>query len=75
MQPSTPGSTIVDTSATVNEIFVQHPAAVSVFNTFGIDACCGGDATLIEAARRDGADVHAMIAALDAIIAQNRGTP
>ena len=65
----------IDTAATVNDILVEHPATVAVFNTFGIDACCGGDATLIEAARRDGADVHAMIAALDAIIAQNRGTP
>jgi len=64
----------IDTAATVNDILVEHPAAVAVFNTFGIDACCGGDATLVEAARRDGADVHALIAALDAIIAQNTET-
>jgi regulator of cell morphogenesis and NO signaling len=60
----------VDTAATVNEILSQHPAAVSVFNAFGIDACCGGDATLDEAARRDGADVDALIGALDAIVNQ-----
>jgi len=65
----------IDTAATVNDILVEHPAAVAVFNTFGIDACCGGDATLSEAARRDGADVFALIAALDAIIVQHRGTP
>ena len=73
MQPSTPGPTIVDTSATVNEILVQHPAAVSVFNTFGIDACCGGDATLEDAARRDGADLDALTAALGDVIARDGG--
>ncbi len=58
----------IDTAATVNEILVQHPAAVSAFNSFGIDACCGGDASLEVAARRDGADLRALIAALDEII-------
>ena len=65
-------SPTIDTAATVNEILVQHPVAVSAFNTFGIDACCGGDASLAEAARRDGADLAALIAALDAIIDQSR---
>lgn len=63
----------VDATATVNEILVAHPAAVGVFNSFGIDACCGGDASLIEAARRDGASVDALLAALDALIL--RGEP
>ena len=62
----------IDTAATVNEILAQHPGAVSAFNTLGIDACCGGDASLDEAARRDGADLRALIAALDAIIDQSR---
>jgi regulator of cell morphogenesis and NO signaling len=57
----------IDPSATVNEILVQYPATVSVFNTFGIDACCGGDADLAEAACRDGADVNALLAALDSV--------
>ncbi len=70
MKPSTPGSTIVDTCATVNETLVQYPATVSVFNTFGIDACCGGDATLEDAARRDGADLDALTAALGDVIAR-----
>ena len=62
----------VDTAATVNEILAQHPGAVSTFNTFGIDACCGGNASLDEAARRDGADLAALIAALDAVIDRGR---
>ena len=65
-------SLTIDTAATVNEILAKHPAAVSAFNTFGIDACCGGDASVSEAARRDGADLDALIAALDAIIDRPR---
>jgi regulator of cell morphogenesis and NO signaling len=57
-----------DPAATVNEILVKYPETVSVFNEFGIDACCGGAASLDEAARRDGADVDRLIRALDAII-------
>ena len=59
----------IDSAATVNELLVEYPEAVSVFNTFGIDACCGGDATLVEAARRDGADPNALIEALATLIA------
>jgi regulator of cell morphogenesis and NO signaling len=57
-------------AATVNEILVAYPSAVAVFNSFGIDACCGGDASLTEAARRDGASVDALKAALDELIAR-----
>ena len=59
----------IDTTVTVNDVLVQHPEAVSVFNEFGIDACCGGDASLEEAAQRDGANVQALIAALNALVA------
>jgi iron-sulfur cluster repair protein YtfE (RIC family) len=55
----------IDRSATVNEILVQYPATVAVFNSFGIDACCGGDAELAEAAQRDGVNVTQLIAALE----------
>jgi iron-sulfur cluster repair protein YtfE (RIC family) len=57
------------TSAPVNQVLLEHPATVAVFNAFGIDACCGGDVSIEEAARRDGADASALLTALDAIIA------
>ena len=60
----------IEPAATVNEILVKYPATVSVFNQFGIDACCGGAASLDEAARRDGADVDQLLRALEAIIQQ-----
>ena len=67
-------SNTIDTGATVNDILAAHPAAVSVFNAFGIDACCGGDAPLDEAARRDGADLTALTAALQEIVGRAGGT-
>lgn len=57
-------SAIADT-ATVNEIIRLHPATVGVFNDFGIDACCGGAATLRDAATRDGADAETLLDALN----------
>ena len=73
MTDTTTGLTI-DHSATVNEILVQYPATVSVFNALGIDACCGGDASLHEAARRDGVDVDALLDALERISREARTT-
>jgi len=59
----------LDPAVTVNEILLKYPSAVSVFNDLGIDACCGGDASLEEAARRDGANLARLLAALDTIAA------
>ena len=53
---------------TVNEAIRLFPAAVAVFNHFGIDACCGGAVPVRDAALRDGADPDQVAAALlDAI--------
>jgi len=49
---------------TVNELIREHPATVRVFNEFGIDACCGGAASVTDAALRDGADPEALWQAL-----------
>ena len=67
---STPTSNpTLDPAVTVNEILLKYPSAVSVFNELGIDACCGGDASLNEAARRDGVNLAKLLAALDTIAA------
>lgn len=39
----------IDRQQTTREIAIQHPAAVAVFESFGIDYCCGGTRTLAEA--------------------------
>ncbi len=53
---------------TVNEVIRLWPATVTVFNHFGIDACCGGAVPVRAAALRDGADPDAVAAALLDII-------
>ena len=59
----------LDPTASVNAVIARHPETVAVFNAFGIDACCGGDAAVPEAARRDGADPAALVAALEDALA------
>jgi len=51
---------------TVNETIARFPATMAVFNRFGIDTCCGGGATIEEAAHRDGLDLDALLDALAA---------
>ena len=58
----------IDMETTVNEVIRMYPESVSVFNEMGIDACCGGDASLAEAARRDGVDLGSLLARLDAVV-------
>ena len=60
----------IDVSLSVNEVLRLYPGTIAVFNDFGIDACCGGAAPLDEAAARDGADLGALLAALERRIAE-----
>jgi regulator of cell morphogenesis and NO signaling len=52
----------------VNDAIRLYPETISVFNDFGIDTCCGGADPIAEAARRDGADLEALLAALAAVL-------
>ena len=54
----------IDVRSTVNELIVRHPETIAIFNRFGIDTCCGGGEPIADAARRDGADLDALLAAL-----------
>jgi regulator of cell morphogenesis and NO signaling len=62
--------THVEAGATVNEIVVRHPETIAVFNRFGIDSCCGGGLPLRDAAPRDGAELEALLRALDEALEQ-----
>lgn len=55
----------------VNDVIARHPETVAVFNRFGIDACCGGAASLVEAAARDGANLDLLLAALREAVASD----
>ena len=54
----------IDPSATVDQTIARYPQTIAVFNRFGLDSCCGGGAPVREAARRDGVDPVALLAAL-----------
>jgi regulator of cell morphogenesis and NO signaling len=54
-----------DKNQTVREIAINNPAAVRVFENFGIDYCCGGRRPLHEACVRANAPVDHVMRALD----------
>ena len=49
---------------TVNDVITRHPATVTVFNSFGIDSCCGGAVPLITVTSRHHIDPDALLVAL-----------
>ena len=57
-----------DGAWSVNQTIATFPQTVAVFNQFGIDACCGGAASVVDAAARDAADPGQMLAALRLLI-------
>ncbi len=54
------------TTQTVREIALEEPSSIRVFESFGIDYCCGGRKPLSEACAASSVDVDAVIAALEA---------
>ena len=42
---------MIDHDWSVDETLARHPATATVFNAFGVDTCCGGGASLADAAR------------------------
>jgi regulator of cell morphogenesis and NO signaling len=58
---------MIPETMTVNDAIRLHPASVAVFNEFGLDACCGGAATVGEAAARDGAPLDELLRALEGV--------
>lgn len=62
-----------DKNQTVREIAINNPAAVRVFENFGIDYCCGGRRSMLEACARANAPVDHVMRALDEL--DVNGTP
>jgi iron-sulfur cluster repair protein YtfE (RIC family) len=61
--------TIVDPSLTVNDVLRRWPAAVAPLNALGIDSCCGGGASLREAADEAGIPLDDLLAAIESAAA------
>jgi iron-sulfur cluster repair protein YtfE (RIC family) len=56
---------LIPPGMTVSRTIRLFPVTVTIFNAFGIDACCGGEVSIEEAARREGADPIALVGALN----------
>jgi regulator of cell morphogenesis and NO signaling len=54
----------VDLATTVRDIAVEYPQAARVFESFGIDYCCGGDQSLEDACRQANVNADALREAL-----------
>jgi regulator of cell morphogenesis and NO signaling len=52
-------------SLTVNEVMARWPATMPVLNALGIDTCCGGGDSLLEAADRAGVPLPVLLAAVE----------
>ena len=61
----------IDSSWTVNEVIGMYPETITVFNSFGMDMCCGGDATLQDAAEEAEVDRDSLMIALLEAAAQS----
>jgi regulator of cell morphogenesis and NO signaling len=57
------------TTQTVRDIATENPAAVRVFEKYGIDYCCGGRVPLAEACATKNLDLSEVIASLEAAAA------
>lgn len=60
---------IIDPDWSVNATIQRFPSTVAVFNEYGVDACCGGAATLREAALEAGVAVDRLLDALESAAA------
>ncbi|MCC7202397.1 MAG: DUF542 domain-containing protein [Nitrospirae bacterium] len=49
---------------TVNQVLKLYPKSVGVFSKFNIDACCGGNRSLEQAAKEDKASLDELMMAL-----------
>jgi iron-sulfur cluster repair protein YtfE (RIC family) len=56
--------TLLDCSWSVNETIARYPETLSVFNSHGVDTCCGGTLSVHEAAERERVDASALCDAL-----------
>lgn len=58
----------LDCSMSVNDMIARHPETAEVFNAYGIDTCCGGGASVQNAARDSNVDAALLCGDLDAAI-------
>jgi iron-sulfur cluster repair protein YtfE (RIC family) len=72
MRTSVVAAEFIQADATVEQILLSYPATAVVFNSFGIDVCCGGGAVLSVAAEHEGIDLQLLLAALERAASSDR---
>ena len=58
---------------TVNDMIRHYPSTVAVFQSVGIDTCCGGALPILTAAERHGVDMAVLGALLEKATINDRG--
>ena len=56
----------------VNDAIKLYPDTIGVFSKFHIDSCCGGAVSIEEAAKRDKADLDALLKKLNEVTSGTR---
>ena len=56
----------------VNDAIKLYPDTIGVFSKFHIDSCCGGAVYIEEAAKRDKADLDALLKKLNEVASGTR---
>jgi regulator of cell morphogenesis and NO signaling len=67
-----PSPSAIDATWTVDQLLLARPSSAAVFNALGVDSCCGGAASLGEAALHARLTPRALLDALDALDARER---
>jgi regulator of cell morphogenesis and NO signaling len=63
----------IDPGLSVNEVLRRWPGAVTALNAYGVDTCCGGAASLSEAAGQAGVSVDDLIGGITDALTVDRG--
>lgn len=57
----------ITTAMIINEVIKKYPQTISVFNRFGVDACCGGGQSIERTATADGINIATLLVALNEV--------
>lgn len=56
----------------INDVVAKYPKTIAVFNKFKVDACCGGGFSIETTARKDGANIEALLRELNNMVSSGK---
>ena len=60
-------SSSLSASCTVDAVLARYPSSVHVLNAYGVDTCCGGAATIAEAATHIRVEPSELLASIERV--------